>query len=201
MSMMAVMTALSSATTLPLVLAPDGDPALLTLVIHCLGLFFALDAAAALLVTRRAHGVRVAPRAALTAVLSVGVSFPLLFWAGMLLAYPFLWLTDKDRALAWLPMAGAMIASSALAARWVAATLARLTGHADRGLRGTMVAWGAAWPLVSLLAQKLARSAFTQGSPGWLLFYDLFTPGTLYLWQLPIGLASAAWFVRANLRA
>src|SRR4029079_1103837 len=51
MSMMAVMTALSSATTLPLVLVPDGDPALLTLVVHCLGLFFALDVSAALLVT------------------------------------------------------------------------------------------------------------------------------------------------------
>jgi hypothetical protein len=202
---MAVMTALSSATTLPFVLVPDFDPGILTVFIHGLGLFFALAAGGALFVTRHEHGVRVAPRAALTAVLSVGVSFPVLYWAGMLLACPFLRQTEALHQLpsqfSWLPITGAMILSSALGARWVAATLTRLTGRDDRRLRAAMVAWGAAWPLLSLLAQQVARSAFTQGSLGWLLFYDLFTPGTLGLWQLPIGFASAAWFLRANLRA
>ncbi|HEY7374129.1 MAG TPA: hypothetical protein VIF57_18350 [Polyangia bacterium] len=199
MSMMGVMTVLSSATTLPFVLVPDFAPGILTVFIHCLGLVFAVDAGAALLVTRRAHGVDVAPRAALTAIVSVGVSFPLLFWGGTLLAYPFLLLTEKVHELSWLPAVGAMILSSALGARWVAATLTRLTGRDDRQLRRGMVAWGAAWPLLSLLAQHAARAAFTRGSPGWLLFYDLFTPGTLLAWQLPIGLAAAAWFVRARL--
>ena len=166
---------------------------------HGLGLCFALYAGGALFVTRRHHGVSVASGAAWFAILSVGVSFPVLFWGGSLLvALPFM---VRERIGEWLfPVLGtsAMIVSSALGARWVAAALRKLTGRADATLAWAMTAWGAAWPLICLLAERAARLILRPGSFGWLLVYDMFSPGMVLIWQLPIGLACAAWFLRCG---
>jgi hypothetical protein len=194
---MAVAMTLSSTLTLLAVL----DSAVSSVATaHGLGLCFALYAGGALFVTRHHHGVRVATAAAWTAILSVGVSFPVLFWGGSLLvALPFK-LAGERIAESWFPVliTGSMILSSALGARWVAATLTKLTGRADRTLAPAMTAWGAAWPLVCLLAQRGARLVLRPGSFSWLLFYDMFSPGMVLIWQLPIGLAGAAWFLRCG---
>ena len=169
-------------------------------VAHGLGFCFALYAGGALFVTRRYHGVRVAALAAWTAILCVGVSFPVLFWGGSLLvALPFMFVGER-LAEWWFPVliTGSMIVSSALGARWVAAALKKLTGRADATLAGAMTAWGAAWPLVCLLAQRAAQRGLRPGSFSWLLFYDMFSPGMVWMWQCPIGLAGAAWFLRCG---
>ena len=86
-----------------------------------------------------------------------------------------------------------MVLTSALGARWVAAALKKLTGRSDRTLRRGMVLWGALWPFVGLIARaaRISDNAWP--------FFD-FRPGGLLAWQLPIGLASAAWFIRAESR-
>ncbi len=165
---------------------------------HGLGLCFALYAGGALFVTRRHHGVSVTSRAAWTEILLVGVSFPVLFWGGSLLAaLPFMLVRERI-AERWFPVSitGSMILSSALGARWVAAALRKLTGRADATLAGAMTAWGAVWPLVCWVAQRAAHWGLRPGSFSWLLLYDMFGPGMVWLWQCPIGLACAAWFLR-----
>jgi hypothetical protein len=167
--------------------------------VNGIGVLFALYVGLALFVTRRWHGVSVRPLAALRALLSVGLAFPLLFWgvsfsAGLLVralapAHPRI-----ETDLFSVVFYASMIAASAAGAWWVAAALARLTGTIDRRLRIVMVAYGALWPLVQPLAHALRDSlAFD-----W-LFHEQLAVGPLFAWQLPIGLASAAWFLRATL--
>ena len=86
-----------------------------------------------------------------------------------------------------------MVLTSALGARWVAAALTKLTGRTDRTLRRGMVSWGALWPFVGLIAP-----AARNGGTAW-PYFD-FSSGSVLAWQLPIGLASAAWFIRAERR-
>jgi hypothetical protein len=162
------------------------------------GLFFALCAGGALFATRAFHGVRVAPRAALTALLSVGASFPVLFWAGGLLGLPLAIASEGHGHSSPVTIVLPMAPASALGARWVAAVLANLTGRVDRTLRRAMVAWAAAWPLVGVAGQQVVRRALSPGSFAWLLFYDLLSPGMVLAWQLPIGLACGVWFLRAG---
>ena len=145
-------------------------------------------------ITRRWHRVVVAPRTALVALLLVGLSFPALYWGGYRLVVLVLMLeplrSPVDRQLPFL-ICGSTLLMSALGARWVAAALTKLTGRSDRTLRRGMVLWGALWPFVGLIAPA-ARYRDTAWP-----FFD-FSPGSVLAWQLPIGLASAAWFIRAE---
>jgi hypothetical protein len=166
------------------------------LVRNSLGLLFALYAGGALFITRRWHRGAVRPRMALVVLLLIGLSFPALYWGGYLLVMLVLTLFPLsyplDRQLPVM-VCGAMVLTSALGARWVAAALAKLTGRTDRTLRRGMVLWGALWPFVGLIAP-----AARNGDTAW-PFFD-FSPGSVLAWQLPIGLASAAWFIRAKSR-
>jgi hypothetical protein len=161
---------------------------------NSVGLFFALYAGGALFITTRWHRVVVAPRAAWIAMLLISLSFPALYWGGYLLVVLVLVLEPLrypvDRQLPFM-IYGAMVLTSALGARWVAAALTKLTGRTDRPLRRGMVLWGALWPFVGLIA-RAARISDTI----WPLFD--FSPGSVLAWQLPIGLAGAAWFIRAE---
>jgi hypothetical protein len=200
---MAVAMVLSSTTALLLVLALEASPGASSLaLVHGLGLLFALYAGGALFVTRRAHGVRVAPRAAWTAVLSVGVSFPVLVWGGGLAAIPLLFVAKGITGRPWggssIPILGMATVASALGALWVAVTLKKLTGSAGPTLRRAMVAWGAAWPPICLFGQQAVNWALTPGSAAWRSSQQFNLPLLALAWQLPIGLASAAWFVRAG---
>lgn len=162
---------------------------------HGLGLLFALYAAGALRLTRRWHDVSVAPGKIPGAIIRISLAFPALLWGGILVvsliikeaAYP------RIEAQFERLMYGAMVVTSALGARSVAGVLASLTGRVDRPLRRAMVVWGACWPLVHPLADRLQSGT----GVSW-LWFDLFAPGKLLAWQLPIGLACATWFVRAG---
>jgi hypothetical protein len=163
-----------------------------------IGLLFALHAGVALFVTRRWHRVAVPGRAALRALLSVGLSFPVLFWGGMVLAclvvraLPIRNARVEDQ-ISRVATYATMVTSSAAGAWWIARVLARLTGATNRLLCAAMVACGALWPFVLPLVYDARNDGV------WAVWFrDPMGVGPLLAWQLAIGVAAAAWFVRAG---
>jgi len=162
---------------------------------HGIGLVFAFYAASALRLTRRWHDASVASGKIPGAIIRISLTFPALYWGGILVVSVIIKEAPYPRIEAQFEplMYGAMVGTSALGARSVAGVLANLTGRVDRPLRRAMVVWGACWPLVHPLADRLQSGR----GVSW-LWFDLFAPGKVLAWQLPIGLACAAWFVRAG---
>jgi hypothetical protein len=141
---------------------------------NLVGLLFAVAVWLALVATRRWHGVRGEPTMIFPAVFVVAISFP-----GLLHGTPYLMLGFKKLLGSMTAMSLSMMIASAIGARVVAAGMSWATGRRDRLLLWSMVTWGAGWWPLHL---PLSMSPLDRGS--------------LLAWQLPVGLACAAWALR-----
>jgi hypothetical protein len=165
---------------------------------HLTGLRFVIAVSLPLFVINRWRRLNVAPPVAAAAGLLISLSFPVLLWGGLCVAAP---IAAVLRALdvysvdaCFVP---AMMITSALGARFVAIALRKVTGRHDRTLRWAMVIWGGCWPLLQFLFPASARG---RDAIHWLFPKDhhWLGPVSILLWQIPIGVACAIWFLRCD---
>jgi len=180
----------------PLIFFGDGQLRVRTLLF---GFVFVGWAAIALVLTRAWHGVRVARRTALQVAAYVGLALTLmLLVAGGLSAIP-----GGSSGGAFAIYVGLSMAVSVLGAYVVARATRLVTGRPKPLLSRSMLLWGACWVLIQQMLEHLRLMAdsevlATGVIPGVARAAHTFAPELVLAWQLPVGLAVAAWFVRTH---
>jgi hypothetical protein len=180
----------------PLMFFGDGQLRVRTLLF---GFVFVGWVSIALVVTRAWHGVRVARRTALQtgAYVGLGLTLILLVSAG-LSAIP----RGSSRG-GFEIYVGLSMAVSVLGAYVVSRATLRVTGRPKPLLSRSMVLWGACWVLIQQMLEHLRLLADSDALatgvvPVVARAAHTFAPELVLAWQLPLGLAVAAWFVRTH---
>jgi hypothetical protein len=180
----------------PLMFFGDGQLRVRTLLF---GFVFVGWASIALVVTRKWHGVRVARPTALRAAANAGLALTLLLLvAGGLSAIP----GGSSRG-AFGIYVGLSMAISVLGAHVVTRATRLATGRPKPLLSRSMLLWGACWVLIQQMLEHIRlladAEALTAGVvPVVARAAHTFAPELVLAWQLPIGIAVAAWFVRTH---
>ena len=180
----------------PLMFFGDGQLRVRTLLF---GFVFVGWVSIALVVTRAWHGVRVARPTALQAAAYAGLGLTLiLLVAAGLSAIP----GGSSRG-AFGIYVGLSVAVSVLGAYIVARGTLLVTGRPKPLLARSMVLWGACWVVIQQMLEHLRFQADSEALatgviPGVARAAHTFAPELVLAWQLPLGLAVAAWFVRTH---
>jgi hypothetical protein len=180
----------------PLMFFGDGQLRVRTLLF---GFVFVGWVSIALVVTRAWHGVRVARRTALQAAAYAGLGLTLiLLVAAGLSAIP----GGSSRGAFWIYV-GLSMAVSVLGAYVVSRATLLVTGRPKPLLSRSMLLWGACWVLIQQMIEHIRLLAdsevlATGVVPGVARVAHTFAPELVLAWQLPIGIAIAAWFVRTH---
>ena len=169
-----------------------------------LGLVFSIWAAAAGVVARRWHTVRLSWPAALRGAAYVSVGQPLILLGAALCGAA---VGRVTRSGSWIAFALAHLgtaAASALTAYVVARAARFMTGRRKPLLTQAMVIWGVAWVGLRQMIERSEAAGLTLAGllpatfPPNARLEDAFAIGPLLSWQVPIGMALAVWFVRTN---
>lgn len=180
----------------PLMFFGDGQLRVRTLLF---GFVFVGWVSIALVVTRKWHGVRVSRPTALRAAAYAGLALTLLLLvAGGLSAIP----GGSSRG-AFGIYVGLSMAVSMLGASVVARATRLVTGRPKPLLSRSMLLWGACWVLIQQMLEHMRLLADAEALAAGVVpvvarAAHTFAPELVLVWQLPIGLAVAAWFVRAH---
>jgi len=180
----------------PLMFFGDGQLRVRTLLF---GFVFVGWVSIALVVTRAWHGVRVARRTAVQTAAYVGLGLTLiLLVAAGLSAIP-----GGSFPGAFGIYVGLSMAVSVLGAYVVTRATLLATGRPKPLLSRSMLLWGACWVLIQQMLEHIRLLAdsevlATGVVPGVARVAHTLAPELVLAWQLPLGLAIAAWFARRH---
>ena len=177
----------------PLMFFGDGQLRVRTLLF---GFAFVGWMSIALVLTRAWHGVRPVRRTAVQAAAFVGLGLTMILVAAAGLSA----VRASGTHAVYL---GLTVAASALGAHIVARGTRQVTGRPKPLLTRSMFLWGVCWVGIQQVLEHLREAAAAPAVaagvvPAGARVAHIFSPELVLAWQLPLGLAVAAWFLRTH---